>query len=447
MTSANAPTVSDPVAVSPSTSPAQARMVPKRRSFLANTLYLGLVQGAEYLVPLIAIPFLLRVIGVESYGQIAFAQAISMYCVVLTEFGFNLTGTRLASIHHTDRDRLSPIFWEVQTSKLMLFLATAALLVALTFTVPQLRGMAVVVLCGLLPALGNVMYPLWLLQGLERMREAAMLMIFTRLTLLGCLFLFVRSPADLPLAAALQMGATPVAGILSWLLIARGRFVHWARPTLSQAWSRLGESRHTFFATAASTLYRQTNAVVLGFVAGPVAVAHYSVVEKIVKAVQEAARPLSQAAYPRVMAAAAQSRDAAIPLLRKLLLAIGGLGLCASLALLIGARPVLDFIGGHALGDATTVMYIMAVVPLIGGINSVLGVQTMMAFGYHKPFSHMVALAGVFNLLAIVPLAMTLGDRGGAISYVLSETVLLISMVLFLRAKGVRYFGKQASGS
>jgi O-antigen/teichoic acid export membrane protein/GT2 family glycosyltransferase len=420
------------------------RMTKKKPSLVENIVSLGIVQGAEYLIPLIAVPFLLRVVGAEGYGHIAFVQALCMYFVVFTEFGFNLTATRLASIHHGERDTLSAIFWEVQAVKATLCILATVVLGVLVLSIASLKTIWPVVMLGLLPVLGSVLYPLWLLQGLERMRETALIMIGVRLSLLACLFLLVNERDDLPLAAALQMGARPIAGLVSWTVLARSRQIRWVRPNLARSWERLAESRHAFFVTSASTLYRSTNAVVLGFLAGPLAVAHYSVAEKVVKAVQELSRPIAQAAYPRVTALAASSREAAMPLLRWLLLVIGALGLCTSLGLFVMAEVLARVLGGVQLLPAADVLRMMAFVPLVGGINAVLGIQTMMAFGYGKAFSRCVACAGVFNLLAVVPLSFWLGDRGAALSYFLSELILLVSMAAFLRSRGVRYFARSA---
>jgi PST family polysaccharide transporter len=126
-----------------------------------------------------------------------------------------------------------------------------------------------------------------------------------------------------------------------------------------------------------------------------------------------------------------------MPMLRRLLLATGGVNLAISLTLLFGMQPILAIVGGNALQSAKGVMVIMAFVPLTGGINTVLGIQTMMAFNFSRAFSRMVAASGFFNLVAVVPLALRFGERGAAISYVMSETMLLLSMSLFLHRKGI----------
>lgn len=411
-----------------------------KRSLLESIGSLVLLQGADYIVPLIALPYLLRVLGPESYGHIAFAQAFGMYFVVVTEYGFNLTGNRLASIHRDEISILSRIFWEVQFVKFGMSLLSFVLLGLLVWVSSDLRAIWPVMCAAMLPVIGNVMYPLWLLQGTERMREAAGLMIFSRVLLLVAVFLLVKSPDDILIAAALQMGATPIAGLLSWVLLRRWRLICWIAPNRASAWLRIKDGWHAFMATAASTLYRSSNAVVLGFLAGPVAVAYYSLAEKIVKAVQELSRPINQSVYPRVSALAAQSHELALPLLRKLLLAIGGMSLLTSLALFIFADEIIRIVAGSGFERAAQALRLLAFNPLVGGVNSVLGILTLMPFGFAKQFSRRVATAGAFNLIAIAPLVLLWAERGAALSFLLSETLLLVLMWRFLRQEGIRYF-------
>ncbi|EIK7118910.1 oligosaccharide flippase family protein, partial [Escherichia coli] len=50
----------------------------KSRVFL-NAVYLFVVQGVTYLVPLITLPYLVRVLGAQSYGVLSFSLAIIQY--------------------------------------------------------------------------------------------------------------------------------------------------------------------------------------------------------------------------------------------------------------------------------------------------------------------------------------------------------------------------------
>ena len=67
-----------------------------------NFISLVLLQGVNYLLPLISFPFLFRVLGVERWGLVTFGYSLMQYFVMFTDFGFNLSATKYISQHRSD---------------------------------------------------------------------------------------------------------------------------------------------------------------------------------------------------------------------------------------------------------------------------------------------------------------------------------------------------------
>ena len=63
------------------------------------------LQVANYLVPLATLPFLVRVLGAEAYGALAFAYVVMMFAVLLIDAGLDtLSARRLSRPEITSRD-------------------------------------------------------------------------------------------------------------------------------------------------------------------------------------------------------------------------------------------------------------------------------------------------------------------------------------------------------
>ena len=63
----------------------------RNKTILANFSYLSLLQVFAILFPLLTYPYLLRVIGLELYGVIIFAQSIINYVSLVINFGWRFT--------------------------------------------------------------------------------------------------------------------------------------------------------------------------------------------------------------------------------------------------------------------------------------------------------------------------------------------------------------------
>ncbi|MCX7761644.1 MAG: oligosaccharide flippase family protein, partial [Candidatus Kryptonium sp.] len=88
---------------------------------IKNFLSLSSVQFANYILPFIAIPYIVRIVGPEKYGLISFAQAFVLYFSLFVNYGFNLSATREISANRENTKIVSEVFSVTLTAKFLLF--------------------------------------------------------------------------------------------------------------------------------------------------------------------------------------------------------------------------------------------------------------------------------------------------------------------------------------
>ncbi len=59
-------------------------------NFRKNIVSLGIVQVANYLMPLITMPYISRIIGVENFGLINFSSVFVSYFILLVNLGLDM---------------------------------------------------------------------------------------------------------------------------------------------------------------------------------------------------------------------------------------------------------------------------------------------------------------------------------------------------------------------
>ena len=62
-----------------------------KKNLLENAMAIALTQIVTYVIPLISLPYLSRVLGVEKFGLVFWAQACIQYFIMITEYGFNFS--------------------------------------------------------------------------------------------------------------------------------------------------------------------------------------------------------------------------------------------------------------------------------------------------------------------------------------------------------------------
>lgn len=145
-------------------------MQAERKTLLENFLSLGALQIVSYVIPLINLPYLSRILGVEMFGLVFFAFAFMQYFIMLTDYGFGLSATREIAINRHNKNNLSNIFSAVTFIKLCLLLVSFLILCLMIIFIPKLHENWLVFLLSFLMVVGNAIYPVWFFQGMERMK-------------------------------------------------------------------------------------------------------------------------------------------------------------------------------------------------------------------------------------------------------------------------------------
>ncbi len=410
-----------------------------------NIAALGVVQLASYGIPLITLPYLTRVLGPMAYGQVAFAQVLMVYFVLLTDYGFSWSATRKIAAHREDRAYSSRVFIGTWTAQWLLVVVAASLATLAVLYAERLRPDASLYAVAFTAVVGNALFPIWFLQGLERLQAVAAIQVTTRLLALLLIFVLVHAPSDAAYVLAINGGSTMLAGLLSIAWIRHRNLLDWHWPDWPAVRGELQEGRALFGSRVAISFYTALVPLMLGWIAGPVAVANFSLADKLRTAAQALLSPLSQALFPRMSHLFTNDAQAAFSLLKRSALFV--LIVAGSISLMLWGLSnwLVLVLAGPGFEQAAKVLRWIAFLPLLIGFSNLLGVQIMVPKKLNRPFNVILTTAGLTSLFILWPLVTVRQEVGAAQTLLITETLVTASMMAFLWHRGHLSFGQKSS--
>lgn len=405
----------------------------KPSSLKSNVASLSIVLAANTLIPLITLPYVIRTLGADNFGKVAFVQVVMTFAMLFADYSFSWSAVRDIASARSDKRQLSRLFYSIWAAQWLvtafvgLTLSAIALVLGIVdyeLTLFTLGFLAIVV--------GNTLFPLWFFQGLERMGEIALIQISTRLCSIPAIFLLVTKPEDAPIVLGVQAGVAIFAGVFSLFYILRSDWVHLYKPSFTDVASALRSGWALFLSKLSISIYTTLAPIALGLVAGTTAVGYFSLADRLRAAGQSLLSPLSNALFPRLSYLFKSDRTSANRLV------VLGLSLTMftasiiSLGLFCLSELAIRLLGGQALEPATKVLQILAVLPLIVGLSNVFGVQVMLTNGKTRPFNYILSAAAIIGAIIIWPLSYWLGAIGAALSIVIVELFVTCSMALYI---------------
>ncbi len=403
------------------------------KRLLSNFISLSILQGANYILPLITFPYLVRVIGVEKFGLLAFAGATIAYFNILTDYGFNLTATREVSIYRDNKEKLNEIFSSVMIIKFILMIISFILLLLLIFSFNKFRQDYKIFILTFGMVIGQVLFPQWFFQGMERMKYITFLNILAKVIFTITIFIFIHKSSDYWKVPLINSLGFIVAGIISLYIVFKNFNIEFSFQSFNTLKYYFTDGWHLFLSSFAGNFYRNFNTLVLGFLTNNLYVGYYSIAEKIVKIIQSLQNIIGNTLFPYFSKKISHNKLYFFELTKKYLKIIIGSYLLIVLFAFILSPEIIYIIQGKYQSETILDLRIMSIVILIGGLNYYFGVLGLITIGYKKEFSKAIIITGISNIILSFILIYFLKDIGASLTLVLSESILLFLLLNFIK--------------
>ena len=353
------------------------------RTIVSNTFFLSVINIIRLLSPFIALPYVIRTIGSERFGEIAFAQSVTAFSTIIVNFGLDVSAVKNVSQNRTDKSKLSQIVSSVLGVKACLFTLSALLYAIIVMAVPQFRANYILFFISFMWAFPEIVFPQFYFQGVERMKLLTITGFSSILFYLSTLFLFVKSEEDYLLVPILQIGGVVLSSFVGLYILVAFEKIKLIVPSRKELLFMFKDSV-PFFASRVSIVINQNIAkIVSGLFLGMSEVAAFELAQKIISAALIPFKMFNQAIYPHN--ANKQSNSFAkkafyLNIAMTILISIG--------IYILAPVAVKIFAGSDAIVDISiSTLRILIGFLFFSSLSLYCGLPTLVAWGYTKPFN------------------------------------------------------------
>lgn len=409
------------------------------KRFAINVASLFSVNVANMLLPLLTVPYVVRIIGPERLGLLNFSQAYVAYFTLLINYGFEMAAVRTIAANRTDKELINRTFSEVIAGKTMLWVLSTFVFVGITWFTPDFRAHILLHTCTYVSCIGVVLFPVWIYQAMEDLGRVALFNLGVKILFTLSVFLLIRKPDDYFYQNLAVSIAQVLVSVIAFRTALRRFRLTFRWPAVSQLISRFRADSTLFFSSVMITLYAGSTVFLLGLLSNAYDVGIFSAGTRLEGIARSfVTLGLNQAFFPIVASAFGANREDGLRVVRTTFFPLVAFMTLVSLGLWLIAPVFITLFYGNQFHDAILVLRIVAFLPILIGVSNLLGFHTMLNLKMDKAFFWITATGSVIGLLINALLIQQLGFVGAAYAWVAAEAYIALSMYLYLRNKGIQ---------
>lgn len=392
----------------------------EKKTIFKNFTALGIIQILNYAIPFITLPYLARVLSVDKFGLIFFAQACIDYITRFVDFGFNQSGVRELAINRDDSQKVNEIFNSIFFVKFGLLITSFLFLSIIIFSFNKFRSDWLLYYFTFLTVIGNLFLSPWFFQGIEKMKFITVFNVITRIISLICIFTFVKTPDNYILVPLFNSLGLLVAGIISFYTIISKFKVKIYFPQVKQLVQKFNDSSEYFLSSISIGLYQSTNTFVLGLCTTATMVAYYTSAQKIYLAIYFIYYPFYNAFFPYM------SKNKDIKFFKKVFKILIVFSLALSIIIFFFSKLIITIFYGYQMFESYKILKIFAIIIPFHILADILSFPLLGAFGYIKETNQCWIIGGIFHILGILLLYFTKTLSLYTVSYIFAATYIIM---------------------
>ena len=403
-----------------------------KKRLVSNFFFLSILQAFTYILPLLTLPYLVRVLGVENFGLVMFAQAFIMFFNMLVDYGFNLSATREVSIHRGDKEKLTEIFSSVMSIKFILIGVSFIILSTIVFSFEKFSSHWELYYLTFLIVIGQALFPIWYFQGLEKMKYITIVNITSKLIFTIAIFVYIQNESDYILVPVLNGFGFILSGIIAQYII-----FYTFNQTFKFRTLKLKEhfknGFHVFLSISSSTVLSVTPILLIGTFFDYTMAGYYSAFDKLVLALKSFFYIINQTFFPRLSKIFTENIEKYKIIWKKLSIFTILVSVLVEFILLVISDIFIKYYFGENFLEYMYIFYILSFSIILYTIINSLGLNGLLVIGKHKELSTSQIIPA-FIFMCVSPFVLQyLGLMSFLFAILFADCIIILIRIFFLR--------------
>ena len=402
------------------------------KTLTKNFSALAILQMLRYLIPLIVLPYVTPIIGLEHFGEIAIANSFVLIGQLLVNYSFGFMGARDVARFRDNKEKVSEIVSITIFSYVFLYIIMLAIAIGIIVLVPKFRSIWLLIAISLAWPLFSALVCEWFFQGMEQMQTITIVNVISRTVCCALIFIFIKKKEDYLLYPLFNTIAFLIATLYSIIVMVFKFKCRITTPSFKAMFAYIKRGKDLFLNQICVTLLNKMPNILLGTICGSASAGLYDAAFRLQDAGYHGVDTLNRTFFPFL--ARRMDKHKAY---RRINFAFA---LVISIFLFAFAPLLVRLLYAAEFAPAVKLLRILAISVLFLGISSAYGVNHLLLIGKEKLVRNITFCVTGCGVLLLVAMIHWFDEMGAAFTMVIVNATFALSY--FVTAKRIERKGE-----
>lgn len=396
-----------------------------KKNFIYNIAY----QLLLLVLPIVTVPYVSRVLGVDGIGIYSYTYSIVYYFMIITLLGINNYGNRTIAQVRDNKEKKSKAFLEIYTIQLMtgLFMLFLYLMYVFFFSI-NYKTIALIQSIYIISAFFDIN---WFFFGIEKFKVTVIRSTILKIISLICIFLFVKSNNDIWIYTTILSGSTLLSQLLLIPFLKKEIDLH--KISFKDVKKHIKPCLILFIPVIAISLYKIMDKIMLGMFTTVTEVGYYEQAEKIINIPLGIVTALGTVMLPRISnLVAKKEKKEILKYIDKSINFMMFLAFPIFFGLITISKNFVPLFMGNDFDKTSILVNYLSITLLFISFANVIRKQWLVPNGKDKTFTVSVILGAIINLLINYLLIPKYNSIGACIGTIIAEFSVMIYQIIYV---------------